>query len=99
MCNSDRTLVTDISSICSSWVDFYSALFTAEALDDSVQDQLLANLSARLSPEDSAKCEGPLSLDEVFKALEGVGRQISGFRWSSERILLGLLAHCWLRSR
>ena len=69
---SNGSLPTDISSICSSWVAVYSKLFTAETLDFDVQDQLLSNLTAHLSPEDSAKCEGSLSTDEVFKALEGM---------------------------
>ena len=68
---SDGSLATDIS-ICSSWVDFYSALFSAESLDLPIQDQLLSNLTACLSLEDSAKCDGPLSLDEVFRDLEGM---------------------------
>ena len=72
MRKSDGSLATDISSICSSWVDFYSTLFSAESLDVLIQDQLLSHLTARLSPEDSAKCDGPLSLDEVFGALEGM---------------------------
>ena len=69
---SDGSLATDISSFCSSWVDFYSSLFWAESLVVPIQDQLLSNLTTRLSPQDSAKCDGPLSLDEVFRTLEGV---------------------------
>ena len=72
MREADGSLATDISSICSSWVSFYSELFTAEPLDFGIQDQLLSNLSARLSSEDAEKCEGLLVLDEVFKALEGM---------------------------
>ena len=33
MRRSDGSLATDISSICSSWVDFYSSLFSAGSID------------------------------------------------------------------
>ena len=44
MRETDGSLATDISSICSSWVSFYSKLFTAEPLDFDIQDQLLSRL-------------------------------------------------------
>ena len=69
---SDGSLATDISSFCSSWVHLYSSLFSAESLVVPIQDQLLSNLTTRLSPEDSAKGDGLLSLDEVFRTLEGM---------------------------
>ena len=37
-----------------------------------MQDELISNVSARLPPEESAQCEGLLSIDEVFKVLEGM---------------------------
>ena len=62
----------------------------------SVQDQLLSNLSAHLSVEHSAKCEGLLSLDEVFKALKGMLDDKSpGSDGLPKEFLTGLLAHCW----
>ena len=68
----DGSLATDISAICASWVDFYSALFSCGMIDMDVQDDLLQHLSARLPPDASTKCDGPLSLDEAFKALQGM---------------------------
>ena len=56
----DGSLATDISSICFSWVDFYSSLFSAGSIDLSVQDDLLNSLSSRLPPAAYDSCEGPL---------------------------------------
>ena len=68
----DGSLASDIDSICSSWVDFYSALFTAEEFNSSVQADLLSNLSARLPSDARAHCEGLLSPNEVLTALKGM---------------------------
>lgn len=65
MCCADGSLASDIDSICSSWVDFYSALFTVGEVDSNIQADLLSNLSARLPNDARAHCEGLLSLDEV----------------------------------
>lgn len=64
---SDGSLDTDVSSICESWVEFYSGLFMTDPLD----------LSARLPREARDTCEGPLSMKEVFKALEGMALEKS----------------------
>ena len=71
----DGSLATDISSICESWVEFYSGLFTADPVDSSAQDSLLGCLTARLPGEASDSCEGLLSSEEVFKALEGMASE------------------------
>ena len=57
--------------ICRSWVDFFSTLFSSDELDLKVQQDLLGNLSVRLSSSSSASCDGPITLDEARKALEG----------------------------
>ena len=67
----DGSLATDISSICESWVDFYSGLFTADPVDSPAQDSLLGCLTARLPGEARDSCDGLLSTEEVFKAVEG----------------------------
>ena len=58
----DGSVVTDISSICSSWVEFYSSLFSAEPVDSTVQDDLLSNVQARLPAGTSDLCEGLLTI-------------------------------------
>ena len=66
---SDGTVASDISSICSSWVDFYSELFTASEIYLWAQQDLLVNVSARLPEDARDSCEGLLTVDEVFTAL------------------------------
>ena len=72
----DGKVVTDIDGICRSWVDFFSTLFSSDELDLKVQEDLLGNLSVRLPSSSSASCDGPITLDEAWKALEGaaIGR-------------------------
>ena len=73
----DGSLATDISSICDSWVDFYTDLFSAEPVDASAQNLLLGHLSSQLPSEASCACDGLLSVDEVFRALEGMALEKS----------------------
>lgn len=77
MRRADGSLASDIDSICSSWVDFYSALFTAEEIDSSIQADLLSNLSARLPSDARAHCEGLLSPNKVLTALKGMAHNKS----------------------
>ena len=67
------SLATDISSICSLWVDFYSSLFSASSIDLSVQDDLLNSLSSGLPSTACDSCEGVLTLGEFSQALDGMG--------------------------
>ena len=61
----DGSLATDISSICESWVDFYSGLFTADPVDSPTQDSLLGCLTARLPGEARDSCDGLLSTESM----------------------------------
>ena len=61
-------------SILDRWVRFYSSLFTAEEVDLSVQQDLLLHVSAHLSSEQASLCEGYLSVEEVFAALNGMAK-------------------------
>ncbi|XP_015768317.1 PREDICTED: uncharacterized protein DDB_G0288805-like [Acropora digitifera] len=72
----DGKIAADIDGICRSWVDFFSTLLSADVLDLKVQEDLLENLSLRLPSSSSASCDGPITLDEARKALEGaaIGR-------------------------
>ena len=73
----DGTVVSDISSICSSWVDFYSGLFTAGEIDQSAQHDLLSNVSAHLPESARDGCEGLLTVEEVHAALLGMAHNKS----------------------
>ena len=74
---SDGTVASEIFSICSSWMDFYSELFSASEIDLSAQQDLLVNVSAHLPEGARDSCEGLLTVDEVFTALEGMARNKS----------------------
>ena len=71
MRGADGEIVSDIDGICQSWVTFFSSLFSAEEVDLKTQENLLANLSARLPSSASSSCEGPITSEEARKALEG----------------------------
>ena len=74
MRGSDGIVVSDISSICSSWRSFYLDLFTACSIDLDTQRDLLGNITLTLPSGEASSCEGPLSSDEVFAALNGMAR-------------------------
>ena len=71
---SDGKIVSDISEICQSWTDYYSSLFSAESVNLQIQETLFENLTARLPADAVSSCEGPLSVQEVRSALEGMAR-------------------------
>jgi len=52
-------------------------LFTACPIDSPAQAELLSNVSSSLTTEQSALCEGPLTLDEVHTALLGMAHNKS----------------------
>lgn len=74
MKNSDGSIVSDLDSICKSWTDFYSSLFSADDIDSDVQADLLSHLSSSLSVEQASDCEGYLTVSEVHAALNGMAR-------------------------
>ena len=51
------------------------SLFAADVTDSSVQASLLANLPSALSSSQASQCEGHLSADECFQALQGMARR------------------------
>ena len=74
MQNSDGSIVADVPSVCDSWVSFYSDLFRACPTNIDVQNDLLGNLSSFVALSQVSICEGPLSVEEVHKALLGMAR-------------------------
>ena len=65
---SDGTLVTDKDELCDVFRSFYSDLFSAAPCE------LLSNISSVLPFDDSEVCEGLLSQEECFAALQGMAR-------------------------
>ena len=74
MRGSDGVVVSDISSICSSWRPFYLDLFTACSVDLDTQRDLLGNIVHTLPSGEVPSCEGLLASVEVFTALSGMAR-------------------------
>lgn len=71
---SDGVVISDISSICSSWRSFYLDLFTVCSVDLDTQRDLLGNITLTLHSNEVSSCEGLLSSAEVFAALNGMAR-------------------------
>ena len=88
----DGSVLTSIGDICDSWTEFYSSLFTACTIDPTAQANLLSNVSASLTFEQSALCEGHLTLDEVRAALLGMARNKSS---GSDRLPMEFYLSFW----
>ena len=72
MLSADGSILSSLDGICDSWVSFYDRLFSASSIDLSVQGELLANLTSFLPSAEASSCDGYLSSDEVFRALQGM---------------------------
>ena len=72
---SDGSIVSSPSDLCCSFASFYTSLFSADVSDSSVQAPVLANLPSSLSSDQASQCEGHLSIDECFEALQGMARR------------------------
>ena len=71
----DGTVVNSAPDLVECFSRFYSDLFSAELVDLGAQEVLLSNVSARLSSSESDACEGLLSVEECFTALQGMARR------------------------
>ena len=72
---SDGTVVNSAPDLVECFSQFYSDLFSAEPVDLDAQDVLLSNVSAHLSFSERDDCEGLLSVEECFAALQGMARR------------------------
>ena len=68
----DETIVNSAQELVDCFAGFFSSLFSAEEIDRFAQRELLSNVSARLSVEQSGSCEGELSVEECLSALQGM---------------------------
>ena len=71
---SDGTLITDKDGLCDVFRCFYLDLFSAAPCDSGARAELLPNISSVLPFRDSEVCDGLLSQEECFAALQGLGR-------------------------
>ena len=71
----DGTVVNYAIDLVECFSNFYFDLFSAELVDPGAQDTLLSNVSARLSVDECNVCEGTLTVEECFTALQGMARR------------------------
>ena len=64
----------DPFEILGVWRSYYADLFTAQECNSKAQDAMLAKLSRHLSSAEQEACEGALTVEDCFHALEGMPR-------------------------
>ena len=64
--------VSSQAEIEKAHTDFYTKLFSEEPIDLDKQSDLFASLSSCLSSDQSAMCEGELTLSEITNAVKGL---------------------------
>ena len=71
----DGSIVNSPQDLVDCFADFYSSLFSADEVDPLAKLELLSKVSARLPVEQSASCEGELSVEECLSALQGMAHR------------------------
>ena len=72
---SDGSIISSPPDLCCCFSSFYPSPFTAAPTDPSVQSSLLDNIVSTLDRDQSALCEGPLTPEECFTALQGMAKR------------------------
>ena len=70
----DESIVSHNDGLCRVFSSFDESLFTAEATDPAIANSLLSNVSSTLPSTQADLCDGPLSSDDCFEALNGMAR-------------------------
>ena len=70
----DGSLVKCQEDLCAAFGAFYADLFSAGSVNAEAQAELLSHLSSPLPSAFCNACEGPLSMEECFAALQGTVR-------------------------
>ena len=76
--NSDEVQVFTHEEIMKAHVDFYANLLSWDVVNESIELDLLSNVSCRLSNVDRASCEGNLSLEEATDAVNAMRNKSPG---------------------
>ena len=76
MQNSSGIEVTSHADLEKVHVDFYSKLFSPEDVDMACQHHLFSQLNVQLSIDESASCEGPISLQEILDSIQSLARWV-----------------------
>lgn len=71
----DGSIVSSLIDLCRYLSSFYASLFTAAPTDLSSRTSLLTNLTSTLDNDQADLCEGHLTSDECFTALQGMARR------------------------
>ena len=82
----------DPFEILGVWRSYYADLFTAQECDCKAQDAMLAKLSRCLSSAEREACEGVLTVEECFHALQGMPR---GKTPQSDGFPMEFFVSCW----
>ena len=72
MHNSSGIEVTSRADLEKVHVDFYSKLFSPEDVDMACQHHLFSQLNVQLTSDESASCEGPVSLQEILDSTKSL---------------------------
>ena len=75
--NANESEVSSHEDIMKAHVDFYTKLFSPDSIDITVQNELLANVTRRLSVPDRDLCEGDLLLSEATDTLKSMSNNKS----------------------
>ena len=70
--NAQGVIVRSVSAIIRVWCIFYVQLFSAAILSPSDQDFFLDSLDLSLSDREAGLCEGEVTLEECFSALNSL---------------------------
>ena len=71
----DGSIVNSAQDLVDCFADFYPSLFSAEEVNPLAQCELLSKVSARLSVEQSASCEGEFLVEECLSVLQGMAHR------------------------
>ena len=82
----------DPFEILGVWRTYYASLFSAQPCDPDAQDEMLQQLTRRLSQAERDGCEGCLTLEECFAALNGMPR---GKTPGSDGFPMEFFLHFW----
>ena len=72
MHDSDGNEVSSRADLDRVHVEFYTQLFSEEAVDMACQQHLLLQLSSKLTPEESLSCDGPISPHELTESVKSL---------------------------
>ena len=82
----------DPFEILGVWCQYYTSLFSAQPCNPVAQDEMLNQITRRLSQAECDGCEGCLTLEECFAALNGMPR---GKTPGSDGFPMEFFLHFW----